>query len=53
MKEDFSDEDGIRAANLEANLAETWRLEAEPEASFLSKAKHSRKELPWAKKWAN
>ncbi len=35
MKEDFSDEDGIRAAELEGEFAELDGWEAEPEAAVL------------------
>ena len=44
MKEDFSDEDGVRAAELEGEFAELGGWEAESEASpITSKPKHSRR----------
>ena len=44
MKEDFSDEDGVRAAELEGEFAELGGWEAESEASqLLQKSKHSRR----------
>ena len=44
MKEDFSDEDGVRAAELEGEFAELGGWEAESEnLSTTSKPKHSRR----------
>ena len=44
MKEDFSDEDGVRAAELEGEFAELGGWEAESEASqLLQKPKYPRR----------
>ena len=45
MKEDFSDEDGIRAAELEGEFAELDGWEAEPEAAVLLQGLNIQEEL--------
>ena len=47
MKPDFSDEDGVRAAELEGEFAELGGWEAESEASIIAKPQYSgRSSLP-------